>query len=115
MAQIYIPPVNISDPYTYIDTLTYEDSPAWNDAVNIINSFNANHSGKTAYDRKMSAIRFLRGMAEQWRSNELAFINNEIIKLVSLYREEKDINKRDQTLKNDIKDLMNMIKNLEGE
>jgi predicted transcriptional regulator len=48
-------------------------------------------------------------MSNQWRNNEISFINNEIVKLVSLYREEKDLSKRDQDLKKDIKELMDMM------
>ena len=107
-----VPPVSIGNPYTYIDTLQYTNANIWNNAVALISSFNSIHSGNTAKTRKENAVAFLRQVAEQWRNNEWAFITNEINKLQRLYNSEQDINKQDKQLANDIKEITDMINNL---
>lgn len=103
-----IPPIpSIGNPYTYIDTIKQYHEDIWNDAVNLVDSYNNNIS-LSANERRNNAVDFLNSMASQWQSNELAFLNNELQKLEKASSELPD----NPELKQAITEVTSILSNL---
>ncbi len=100
-------PVYIKQPYVYMDFLQETNPDIWNQAVNVVNDFNAQTSSFTSSERMQNAIEFLRIVAEKQRIGEMAFVKNKIQEL----KKEKSVSTK--KIKRYEKRLAELITNIE--